>query len=856
MSLLRVSLLSFVFSFLYFTVNSQTFPCDGRLMLSAVSSNTTVYSISFGGFGAVFYSGFPVYIGESFDAVGFNPKDNYIYGFQASTQSIVRLRSNGSYEVLGTVPQLNAYAGDCSPEGLYLCHSNELDKILVYEVMDNFQLVNQLDLFWDPESENSGPFTTRLDDFAIDPNDPTVAYAFQGNYLQNDFLPAATRGYLLRINLDFTDPNVGMVTPVVAIPINVVRQLGSLFFTQNGQLFGLGPFTTGPFIENRLISINPTTGATYTHGLSPPQAAISDGCSCPYSLSFENDIITRFTPCSNAELSFVLKINNRSNEALTDLVLTDTIPEGIIIQGVTGDFSGTIAPGTGVGTNMISINNLNVAPKEQVVITINAAVVDIPVGYIDNQAHLFNLPSLFGGYMASDDPQTVGFIGDASQFASNPQPIDQVEVEVIPPSNCLDANDAQMIVSSPLLLAGENYQIKLRNQSWEEFNFQLDIDNDQTFVLDSLRPGEYHIAQVTPQNSRCSFAWKDTTIIIDPPNEQLQVTATSNSPLCAGLPLQLNATVDPDGSVTWRGPEIFFSTQEQTQINPVTPAYTGTFEMTARYGACEQVRTIEVEVAEEIQASIMGELEYCEREDMVLSAEGNGTLETFRWSGPAELQSSDSLISIPTIRPDQAGQYEVFIDNGYCIDTASVWVTVLPSPSIVLPRVIETDFCETVSLSSEITGDNAVSYSWTPNEGLSCYDCPAPTLQVPFLSRYQLTVINDYRCTDTALVSPVLAREKLMYVPNVFSPNRDGINDYFQLFPDCGVAALKNLAIVDRWGAVVYAKSTIDPQDTSDFWNGMINGKVAPAGVYIWQVEVALVDGSQLKLFGDVTVLR
>lgn len=95
-----------------------------------------------------------------------------------------------------------------------------------------------------------------------------------------------------------------------------------------------------------------------------------------------------------------------------------------------------------------------------------------------------------------------------------------------------------------------------------------------------------------------------------------------------------------------------------------------------------------------------------------------------------------------------------------------------------------------------------------------------------------------------------------LYVPNAFSPNLDGINDYFQMFPDCGVANLKNLAIVDRWGAVVYAKSTIDPQDPGAFWNGLINGKVAPSGVYIWQVEVESVDGSQLKLFGDVTLLR
>jgi gliding motility-associated-like protein/uncharacterized repeat protein (TIGR01451 family) len=739
---------------------------------------------------------------------------------------------------------------------LYLCHSNELDKILIYEVVDNFQLVNQLDLFWDPSSENSGPFTTRIDDFAIDPNDPTVAYAFQGNYLQDDFLPAATRGYLLRINLDFTDSNVGMVTPVAAIPINVVRQLGSLFFTKEGQLFGLGPFTTGPNIANRLISINSITGATSIQGLSPPQAAISDGCSCPYSLSFENDIITRFTPCSNADLSFVLTINNRSNETLTDLILTDTIPEGIIVQSVSGDFSGTIAPVTGVGTNLVTINNLTVGPKEKVVITINASVVDIPTGYIDNQAHLFNLPSLFGGYMGSDDPHTVGYIGDASQFASNPQPIDQVQVEVIPPSNCLDANDAQMIVSSPLLLAGENYQIKLLNRSWQAFNFQIVVDNDQSFVLDSLGPGEYQIAQVTPQNSRCSFAWKDTTIVIDPPNEQLQATVASNSPVCEGVTLQLNSTISPAGSVYWRGPGGFYSTDLDPQIVSATPENSGTFEMTATYGACEQIRTLDALVAEGIEASIIGGFEYCERENMELIAEGNGDLETFRWSGPDNFASDSQQVQVLSMTPEQEGLYQVIIDNGYCLDTASVAIAVLPSPTISLPKVIETDFCEPVQIMPEITGDQAVVYSWTPTEGLSCDNCLTPELLVPFLAKYRLTVINDFQCTDTAEVITVLAKDKLLYVPNVFSPNLDGVNDYFQLFPSCGVASLKDLQIIDRWGAIVYSQNVVDTQNPESLWDGLVNGKVGASGVYIWQVALALVDGTNMKLSGDVVLLR
>lgn len=162
---IRAVLLCLVFSFFALVAFSQPFPCDGRLILSAATSNTSVYNISFGGFGAVYYNQLPLYLNERFNAVGFNPKDNYIYGVRENTNSIVRLRSNGTYELVGSAPQvntLNAYAGDCSPEGLYLCYDSELNKMLFFSVLDNVELVEELDLFWDPASQNEGPFTTRL----------------------------------------------------------------------------------------------------------------------------------------------------------------------------------------------------------------------------------------------------------------------------------------------------------------------------------------------------------------------------------------------------------------------------------------------------------------------------------------------------------------------------------------------------------------------------------------------------------------------------------------------------------------------------------------------------------------------
>ena len=839
---------------------SQPFACDGRLILSTATSSTTNNNINFGSFGNILFSPNAVYFEEQFDAIGFNTMDNYIYGVKVDTDSIVRLKVDGSHEVIGAAAgtdTLRAYAGDCAPDGSYLLYDSDLHKIQYYNVVDGFELVKELDLFWDPSSSNTGAFTTRLDDIVIDPINANIAYSFQGRLPGDKYRPDATRGYLLEINLDFTDPNVGMVTPLFEISEDLVLQLGSLFFRKEGGLFGVGPSQTQPYLSNRVIRINRESELANIQGQGDaPLGEITDGCSCPYSMTFENDITPRDVSCNNSTINFELTIRNGSNLTLSDVVFTDTMPEGIIIDFVSGNYNGNIAPGTGIGTDILTINNLLINPGEFVEINIRANVIDLPVGLIYNQGHLRNLPTLLGGTMSSDESTSPDFTGDVSGFSSTPILLEAVDFDIKKASNCLDANDSEVRISSPQLLAGAEYEIKLINQNWEELFYNVTINNTNTFQIDSLLPDEYILRQIRPVNSKCNFAWKETEIVVEPPNELLAASVSTNSPICDGGELELNGVISPIGTINWSGPARFASMEFNPRIPNATDDYTGIFEMVANYGFCEQIRPLDILVTPKIEAAITGKLDYCERETVQLTGSGNGELRHFSWSGPANFESDSQQVKIPSFTPYQAGTYEVIIDNGFCTDTASTLITTLPSPTINLPGLIQTDFCTPLQLNPIITGDDQVTYSWTKREGLDCYNCPTPTLEVPFLPSYQLTVINDFLCADTSTVQVVLDKEQLVYIPNAFSPNFDGRNDYFQLFPGCGINKIKNLEIYNRWGAIVYAKDEIDALDPQSFWDGRIGGETAPAGVYIWQVELDLVDGTTLRYFGDISLVR
>ena len=112
----------------------------------------------------------------------------------------------------------------------------------------------------------------------------------------------------------------------------------------------------------------------------------------------------------------------------------------------------------------------------------------------------------------------------------------------------------------------------------------------------------------------------------------------------------------------------------------------------------------------------------------------------------------------------------------------------------------------------------------------------------------KLHVTNDYGCTcDTTF--HVEAKESMLAVPNVFTPNGDGINDEFRV----AYRSIRtfSMAVFDRWQHQVYSSN-----DPSRGWNGTINGRPAAESAYIYIVEAVGTDGVKYKKKGTVNLLR
>jgi len=98
---------------------------------------------------------------------------------------------------------------------------------------------------------------------------------------------------------------------------------------------------------------------------------------------------------------------------------------------------------------------------------------------------------------------------------------------------------------------------------------------------------------------------------------------------------------------------------------------------------------------------------------------------------------------------------------------------------------------------------------------------------------------------------PVICERSMCryFIPNVFSPNNDGINDHFKV--EKQNAVITYMGIYNRWGDVVFESYQIDPE-----WDGIFKGKQAENGVYAYIIRGHCAEGEEFMEYGDVTLVR
>lgn len=305
--------------------------------------------------------------------------------------------------------------------------------------------------------------------------------------------------------------------------------------------------------------------------------------------------------------------------------------------------------------------------------------------------------------------------------------------------------------------------------------------------------------------------------------------------MCPGAQVQLQAR----GGVTYRWtPEAGLS--NPAVYNPVASPTQTTLYTVEIADACGQIfyddLILEV-LGDSLQLDIGRDTFVCEGQSLRLEA--TATNAVYQWSNG----SNSAFLDVVT-----PGLYEVTVTktDTFCIGTDQITIAGILQPEAILGA--DTTLCTDQTLVLRAAAPQNTGYLWQDGS-------TADTLLVSTPGLYRILTSNACgEAEDAVLVEVESCRE--VFIPNVFSPNSDGINDRFFLQDDGDVTVVLLMRIFDRWGGMVFEQSQFLPNDSALGWDGRFRGKPASAGVYTWFAELIFKDGKQELLSGTVTLVR
>lgn len=308
-------------------------------------------------------------------------------------------------------------------------------------------------------------------------------------------------------------------------------------------------------------------------------------------------------------------------------------------------------------------------------------------------------------------------------------------------------------------------------------------------------------------------------------------TVTSEAAVCEGDTLQLSV---PAGlAYQWEGPNGFTSDQQVISFPDVTSDKAGTYNVirTTRGGCYTQAQKMISVQKNDLIVSIASDSVFCQGTQVTLDAANIGA--TYQWNTGAQT---------PTIMVDTPGNYQVIVNKGVCQKTDSVSVREILKPVVNLGN--DTTICYGEPYTLNVSYPDVTNYLW--QDGTT-----VPIYTVSQSGTYSVLLSNQ--CGNATGVIHIKTEEcanELLF-PTAFSPNGDGMNDYFKAKKLLQITNYE-LRIFDRWGRLVF--QTNDPDRG---WDGTNHGRFLPVGTYVWAAHyIRVKDQTPISQHGTITLIR
>lgn len=235
-----------------------------------------------------------------------------------------------------------------------------------------------------------------------------------------------------------------------------------------------------------------------------------------------------------------------------------------------------------------------------------------------------------------------------------------------------------------------------------------------------------------------------------------------------------------------------------------------------------------------------------------------GTTNSVKWYSNS---SHTSLIETPvnlTLSNTKTKFYAV-ITNGFCQNYSELTIGVFPNPKADFiiesnsTSLLEPNFKFT-NQSISYTTSPTLLYSWHFAENEFSTDInPEYTFIADAIGNFDvaLTVKDINGCLTTTTKTATITEAHNVYIPNAFSPNGDGVNDYFT--PSGFGISEENysMRVFNRSGVILFESRDINKSS----WDGNYNGKTVPSGTYILKIVFDDLNGIKHEKISTISVL-
>ncbi|MES2681219.1 MAG: T9SS type B sorting domain-containing protein [Bacteroidota bacterium] len=409
-----------------------------------------------------------------------------------------------------------------------------------------------------------------------------------------------------------------------------------------------------------------------------------------------------------------------------------------------------------------------------------------------------------------------------------------------------------VVASGATVCAGEPAIIKSNGgvlYSWTGPGFSSSNANATIPVVNHNTIGTY-IITITGVNT-CTSATGVNVALIALPQPSIIVTPT----VCFNTEVRLEAS----GGLyyKWDGPFDFVSTLQNTTFTASSMGLSGTYTLSAFNGSgCVGYATTSVTVLPMPEGLLVSDnqkhcVPFCS--EYSFNNKYGIPVTSAVW------QINNQTYHTPTFRYCfyEPGEYRVsgtFGDENGCANTSTFMIVTHETPRadfLFYPQQpVET--VDEVLFKNNSQGNNIVKYSWSfinnygyksEEENTEYYFREAGSYPV------SLVVKNIWGCADTVVKSIIVEEDFMLFVPNAFTPNDDGHNEFF--FPKGRGIVDYHLLIHDRWGEKVF-----ETRDFYEGWDGSFRGKPCKTEVYQWKIIARDKNGKIKDLWGHVTLYR